>query len=215
MKETKGNNMTDMNITLHHGDLPADVKLGNIIAMDCEMMGLNPIRDKLCLIQISDNGKDVHLVKFDISKPYNAPNLVALLNNELQTKIFHFAVADMGTLINHLKAEPKGIYCTKMASKLCRTYTDKHGLANNLKALLGVEIPKEQQTSHWGVKELSTEQIEYAATDVKHLHELKETLDKEIKTLGRTEILAEINRFIPTLAKLELQGWDSSILNHH
>lgn len=207
--------MADMNITLHHGDLPADVKLGNLVAMDCEMMGLNPIRDKLCLVQISDNGKDAHLVKFDISKPYNAPNLVALLNDETKTKMFHFAVADMGTLIHHLKAEPKNIYCSKMASKLCRTYTEGHGLNSLTKHLLNIELSKEQQTSHWGIAELSKEQLEYAANDVKYLHQLKTILDKEIATVNRTEILEQINHFIPTLAKLELQGWNSSILNHH
>lgn len=207
--------MTDLNITLHHADLPADVKFGNLIAMDCEMMGLNPIRDKLCLVQISDDAKNVHLVKFDITKPYNAPNLVKLLEDESKTKMFHFAVADMATLIQHLQVKPKGIYCTKMASKLCRTYTDGHGLKSILKALLNVELPKEQQTSHWGVKELSAEQIEYAARDVLFLHDLKTILDKEIEVLNRTAILEEVNRFIPTLAELELQGWDSSILNHH
>jgi ribonuclease D len=207
--------MSDMNITLHHGDLPADLKLGNLVAMDCEMMGLNPIRDKLCLVQISDNGKDAHLVKFDISKPYNAPNLVALLNDETKTKMFHFAVVDMQTLIHHLKAEPKNIYCTKMASKLVRTYTDKHSLKYLVPDLIGVELSKEQQLTHWGVATLSSEQLEYAATDVKYLHKLKEILDKEIAIVNRTEILAQINNFIPTLAKLELQGWDSSILNHH
>jgi ribonuclease D len=207
--------MSNLNITLHHGDLPADVKLGNLVAMDCEMMGLNPLRDKLCLVQISDNGKDVHLVKFDITKPYNAPNLTALLEDETKEKIFHFAVADMGTLIQHLNVNPKSIFCTKMASKLCRTYTEAHGLKANLKEMLNIELPKEFGTSHWGSAELSEGQLGYAASDVEHLHALREALLKQVELVGRTELLNEINNFIPTLAKLELQGWDSNILNHH
>jgi len=207
--------MTDLNITLHHGDLPADVKFDNIVAMDCEMMGLNPLRDKLCLAQISDNGKDIHLVKFDISKPYSAPNLKALLEDSAKEKIFHFARADMGFLINYLNAEPANIFCTKVASKLCRTYTDSHGLKSVLKELLNVELSKEHQTSHWGVAEFSTEQIEYAARDVVYLHQIREELGKRVDQLGRTELLNNTNKFIPVLAKLELQGWDETILNHH
>jgi ribonuclease D len=207
--------MADLNIKLHHGDLPADVKLGNLVAMDCEMMGLNPLRDKLCLVQISDNGKDVHLVKFDITKPYNAPNLVALLEDASKEKIFHFAVADMGTLIHHLNVNPKSIFCTKMASKLCRTYTDSHGLKSVLKEMLNVEIAKEFQTSHWGAQTLEEGQLAYAASDVEHLHALREELIKQVELVNRKELLDEVNNFIPTLAKLELQGWDSSILNHH
>lgn len=207
--------MTIKNITLHHGDLPADVKLGNLIAMDCEMMGLNPLRDKLCLVQISDNGKDVHLVKFDITKPYNAPNLVALLNDETKTKIFQYAVPDCATLTHHLGTKPKGIYCTKMASKLSRTYTDKHSLRFLVPEIIGVELSKEQQLSNWGAPTLSQAQLQYAASDVEHLHAIKAHLEAEVVKVGRMHLLQEINRFIPTLAELELQGWDSSILNHH
>ncbi|HAG52667.1 MAG TPA: ribonuclease D [Alphaproteobacteria bacterium] len=207
--------MTDLNITLHHGDLPADVKFGNIVAMDCEMMGLNPLRDKLCLAQISDNGKDIHLVKFDITKSYSAPNLKALLEDSSKEKIFHFARADMGFLIQHLNAEPSNIFCTKVASKLCRTYTDSHGLKSVLKELLNVELSKEQQTSHWGVAEFSDAQIEYAARDVVYLHQIREELGNRVEQLGRTELLNDTNKFIPVLAKLELQGWNETILNHH
>lgn len=203
------------NITLHHGDLPADVTLGNLIAMDCEMMGLNPLRDKLCLVQISDDGENVHLVKFDISKPYNAPNLVKILNDESKTKIFHFAIADCTTLTHHLGAKPKSIYCTKMASKLARTYTDKHSLKYLVPEIIGVELSKEQQLSNWGAPTLTEAQLQYAASDVEHLHAIKAHLEAEVARVGRLHLLQEINRFIPTLAELELAGWDSSILNHH
>lgn len=207
--------MTDLNITLHHGDLPADIKFGDIIAMDCEMMGLNPLRDKLCLVQISDNGKDIHLVKFDLFKPYNAPNLVALLNDESKEKIFHYAMGDLATLTNHLNAKPANIYCTKMASKLVRTYTDSHGLKKLTKDLLNVELSKEQQLTNWGKSELTDKQLSYAASDVEHLHKIRNILDKELIDLERKEIHQEMCRFLPTLAKLELNGWDSSIFNHH
>ena len=209
--------MTKRNITLHHGDLPTAIatKLGNTIAMDCEMMGLNALRDKLCLVQLSDNGTDIHLVKFDITKSYNAPNLVALLNDETKTKIFHFAVADMETLTQYLNAEPKGIYCTKMAARLCRTYTDAHGLKATVKNVLGIDLPKTSASSNWGQAELSQAQIDYAAEDVFYLHDLKEHFDVEVEKLGRTQILAETNRFIPTLAKLNLQGWTQNFLAHH
>tara|TARA_Y100001960_G_C14778703_1_gene885042 strand:+ start:4275 stop:4889 length:615 start_codon:yes stop_codon:yes gene_type:complete len=204
-----------MNITLHHGDLPADVKLGNIVAMDCEMMGLNPNRDKLCLVQISDDGENAHLVKFDITKPYNAPNLVALLNDESKQKIFHFAVPDLATLTKHTGANPVNIYCTKMASKLSRCYTSSHSLKNLTKDMLGVELSKEMQLTNWGSAELSEGQLSYAASDVEHLHKLKDLLDVELAKTERVETHQEICKFLPTLAKLELQGWDSSILNHH
>lgn len=207
--------MTKLNINLHHGDLPTNVQLGKEVAMDCEMMGLDPIRDKLCLVQISDNGKDVHLVKFDITKPYNAPNLLKLLEDKNTCKIFHFARADMSTLIHHLNCKPKNIYCTKMASKLCRTYTEGHGLKAILKEILNVEVSKEQQTSNWGAENLSEEQLLYAAKDVEYLHELKNELDKQIKRLNREDLLKEINNFIPTISLLDNMGWDESILNHH
>lgn len=204
-----------MNITLHHGDLPADLKLGNIIAIDCEMMGLNPNRDKLCLVQISDDGENAHLVKFDITKPYNAPNLVALLNDESKQKIFHYAVPDLATLTNHIGANPVNIYCTKMASKLARCYAPSHSLKNLTKDMLGVELSKEMQLTNWGSAELSQAQLNYAASDVQHLHKLKDLLDVELAKTERVETHQEICKFLPTLAKLELQGWDSSILNHH
>jgi ribonuclease D len=207
--------MADLNIKLHHGDLPADVKLGNLVAMDCEMMGLNPLRDKLCLVQISDNGKDVHLVKFDVTKPYNAPNLVALLGDASKEKIFHYAVPDLATLTQHTNAKPVNIYCTKMASKLARCYAPSHSLKNLTKDMLGIELSKEMQLTNWGAEELSEGQLSYAASDVEHLHALKGLLDKELVKLDRVETHQEICKFLPTLAKLELQGWDSSILNHH
>lgn len=209
--------MTNQNITLHHGDIPDEVfeSLGDIVAMDCEMMGLNALRDKLCLVQLSDDGENVHLVKFDITREYDAPNLTALLNDDTICKIFHFARSDMATLVYHLKVNPKNIYCTKMASKLCRTYSDKHSLKPLLKELLGIDASKEQQLSNWGASFLTDEQLIYAASDVEHLHSLKEELDKRVARLGRTELLSEINNFIPTAAKLDLDGWGVEILNHH
>ncbi|MCP4354807.1 MAG: ribonuclease D [Proteobacteria bacterium] len=204
-------------ITLHHDDLPNEIlaNLGNEIAMDCEMMGLTPIRDKLCLVQLSNDGDDIHLIKFDITKPYNAPNLVKLINDEAKCKIFHFARGDMESLTFHLNAEPRNIFCTKMASKLCRTYTESHGLKAVLHEILGVEISKEQTCSNWGKETLSEEQIEYAASDVIHLHAIKKELEARVVKLDRQDILAEINRFLPTLAKLNLQQWDETIFNHH
>lgn len=213
--EYKGEKMTKLNINLHYGDLPANITFGNEIAMDCEMMGLNPIRDKLCLVQISDNGQDVHLVKFDITKPYNSPNLVKVLEDNSKIKIFHFARSDMSTLIHHLNAKPQNIYCTKIASKLCRTYTDKHSLKYVLEELMDVTISKAQQLSNWGAEELTQEQLEYAASDVEYLHQIKTELDKKVAKLGRSELLTEINHFIPTLAKLDNMGYDETILNHH
>ena len=207
--------MTIKSITMHHGDLPDNVTFGNVIAMDCEMTGLDPVNDKLCLVQMSDDGEDVHLVKFDISKPYNAPNLCKIMTNESQVKIFHFAIADAGFMTNHLNITPKNLFCTKMASKVGRPTALKHSLSNITKELLNIELSKEQQLSDWSVETLTDEQIQYAASDVEHLHKLKAILDKEVANENMTEVLEGINAFIPTLAKLEISGFDSSVLNHH
>lgn len=207
--------MTIKTIELHHGDLPNNLEFGNIIAMDCEMTGLDPVNDKLCLAQISDNGENVHLVKFDISKPYNAPNLCKLMEDESKIKIFHYAVADAGFMTNHLKITPVNLFCTKMAYRLACPEKTKHSLGNLVPDFLNIELSKEQQLSDWSVPVLSEEQINYAASDVEHLHVLRTMLLEKVEANGKLDVLAGVNKFIPTLAKLEIAGLGSSFLNHH
>lgn len=194
--------------------MPASVKLEGDIAVDTEAMGLNNKRDRLCLVQLSDGKGDAHLVKFE-RDAYNAPNLVALLTDPKRTKIFHFARFDLSIMREYLGVRLNPVYCTRTASRLARTYTDKHGYKDICKELLGVDISKQQQSSDWGAATLSQEQIDYAASDVMHLHKLKAKLDDMLKREGRAELLEACCNFLPFRAELDLAGWENDDIFAH
>ena len=195
-----------MTVKLHRADLPADFEAGASIAIDTETLGLKPFRDKLCLVQISTGDGNAHLVQLDRSS-YVAPRLKALLEDAKVKKIFHFARFDVAALKHHLSADTRNIYCTKIASRLVRTYTDRHGLKDLVKELLGIELDKQQQSSDWGAHVLSEQQKKYAATDVLYLHELKVRLDQMLEREGRMAIAQSCFDFLPTRAALDLMGW--------
>lgn len=203
-----------MTINLHKNDLPDGLELGNIVAIDTETMGLNPHRDRLCLVQLSSGDGDAHLVQF-ARRNYDAPNLKKLLSAENVTKIFHFARFDMATLFLHLGVMTKPVFCTKIASKLVRTYTDRHGLKDLTRELLGKDISKAQQSSDWGAQTLSKEQMNYAASDVYYLHEMREILITRLKREERYEYAQACNAFLPTRAMLDLEGWSESDIFSH
>lgn len=203
-----------MNIELHRGDLPAGLKLGPVVAIDCEAMGLNPARDRLCLAQLSDGNGTAHLVQF-APGVYQAPNLKRLLADPATLKLFHFARFDVGLLQNYLGVVTAPVYCTKIASRLTRTFTDRHGLKDLVRDLLGEEISKQQQSSDWGAAELSKEQLAYAASDVRHLHALKAKLDALLAREGRTAIAQACFDFLPTRAALDLGGWSQEDIFSH
>ncbi len=199
---------------LHKGDLPAEIKFIGSIAIDTEAMGLNNFRDKLCLVQLSDGKGDVHLVQPDRTS-YNAPNLKKLLGDKNVEKIFHFARFDVAILHHYLGVWTAPIYCTKIASRLVRTYTDSHGLKDLCQELLNKKISKQQQSSDWGADHLSKDQIEYAASDVIHLHELKDSLNLMLAREGRTELAKKCFEFLPVRAELDLSGWaEEDIFSH-
>ena len=203
-----------MNVTLHHGDLPDGLDLGPIVAIDTETLGLKPVRDRLCLVQLSAGDGEVHLVKFD-GTDYAAPNLKKLLTDKNVTKLFHFARFDVGVMHSYLGVVTAPIYCTKIASKIARTYTNHHSLKNLCKDLLGIDIDKQQQTTDWGATTLSPEQIEYAATDVLHLHRMKAVLDESLVRESRDGLAAACFGFLPTRALLDVAGWgDEDIFSH-
>lgn len=195
-------------IHFHKYDLPVDVDLGNEIAVDTETMGLNPHRDPLCLVQLSSGDGHCHLVQLD-RETYNAPNLKAVLADTQRTKIFHFARFDVATIFHHLEVMAAPVFCTKVASKLCRTYTQKHGLKDLTQALLGIDISKDQQTSDWGATEFSQDQLRYAATDVLYLHQLKSILEENLARESRTEIANACFSFLPCRSILDLLGFDN------
>ncbi|MEP3248475.1 MAG: ribonuclease D [Sneathiella sp.] len=203
-----------MAIYLHHGDLPSDVDLGDQIAIDSETMGLLPHRDRLCLVQLSSGDGDAHLVKFD-GKSYEAPNLVRQLGDPERTKLFHFGRFDIAVLQKYLGVVCAPVYCTKIASRLVRTYTDRHGLKNLCQELLSVDISKQQQSSDWGAADLTKAQQEYAASDVLYLHQLREKLDIMLAREGRTQLAAECFKFLPVRAELDLIGWDETDIFAH
>ena len=203
-----------MAIHLHKGDLPEDVQFGDSVAIDTETMGLLPMRDRLCLVQLSAGDGDAHLVQLE-NGPYRAPVLTALMENPGVTKLFHFARFDVAMLRYHLGTLCTPIYCTKIASRLVRTYTDRHGLKDLCKELLGVDLSKAQQSSDWGAKELSQEQKTYAASDVLYLHRLKEALDRMLQREGREHLAAAAFAFLPIRSELDLSGWaDVDIFAH-
>lgn len=198
---------------LHKGDLPADVKIHGSVAIDTETLGLNNARDRLCVVQLSTGDGNAHLVQF-AKDEYNAPNLCKMLTDESITKIFHFARFDIAVMAEYLGVVTNPVYCTKIASKLARTYTDKHGLKDLCKELLGADLSKEQQSSYWGVEKLSNEQIAYAANDVLHLHKLKEKLDAMLEKEGRNMLAQGCFDFLPMRAILDLEGWPDDIFAH-
>jgi ribonuclease D len=202
-----------MAITLHKNDLPADVNLGPIVAIDSETMGLDPHRDRLCLVQLSGGDGDAHLVQFGHS--FDAPNLTRLLTDPQVTKLFHYGRFDIAMFDKYLGVRTAPVYCTKIASKLTRTYTDRHGLRDLCRELLGVEISKQQQSSDWGAPNLTEEQLAYAASDVLHLHRLKEIFDGLLEREGRMEIAKACFDFLPTRARLDLLGWDREEIFTH
>jgi ribonuclease D len=204
-----------MSITLHKGDLPDGLDLGPAVAIDSETMGLQPARDRLCVVQLSSGDGTAHLVQF-ANGVYHAPNLVRLLADPGTTKLFHFARFDVAMFRRHLAVVTGPIYCTKIASKLVRTFTDKHGLKDLCRELLGVELSKQQQSSDWGADVLNDEQLRYAASDVLHLHRLKEKLDVMLVREGRMAVAEACFRFLPVRAELDLMGWgdESDIFTH-
>ena len=203
-----------MKIKLHKGDLPNGLDLGPIVAIDSETLGLNPQRDRLCLAQLSSGDGSAHMVQFAAGK-YEAPNLKRMLSDPSVTKLFHFARFDVAMFKQYLGVVTAPVYCTKIASKLVRTYTDKHGLKDIVKELLNVDLSKEQQSSDWGAAELSEKQLAYAANDVAYLHRLKEVLDGMLAREGRTALAKACFEFLPYRSELDLAGWsDVDIFAH-
>ncbi|HAI30763.1 ribonuclease D [Thalassospira tepidiphila] len=199
---------------LHLGDLPDDLDLGKVVAIDSETMGLNPHRDRLCVVQLSSGDGNAHLVKFD-GEDYSAPNLKKLLADPSVLKLFHFGRFDIAVMDKYLGVRCAPVYCTKIASKLVRTYTDRHGLKDVLRETVGVEISKQQQSSDWGAAELSKEQIDYAASDVLYLHKAKEELDRRLVREGRMEMAQACFDFLPMRATLDLAGWEETDIFAH
>ncbi len=193
---------------LHQGDLPSGLDFGDSVAVDSETMGLDLSRDRLCLIQLSAGDGDCHLVQFR-NRSYDAPNLAAVLGDTGITKLFHFARFDLAAIQRYLGVTCGPVYCTKVASRLVRTFTDQHGLKDLCRDLLGVDISKKMQSSDWGAETLSDEQLRYAATDVIYLHRLRAILDEMLAREGRVELAQACFDFLPTRAALDLAGWPS------
>lgn len=203
-----------MTIYLHEGDIPASLKIKGSVAIDTETMGLNIPRDRLCLVQLSTGDGHAHLVQFK-KGGYKAPRLKAVLADKKILKIFHFARFDVAVMQHYLGVTCSPVYCTKIASKLIRTYTDRHGLKDLCREVLGVELSKQQQSSDWGARTLSEQQKEYAANDVLHLHALKAKLDESLKREGRDDMAQACFDFLPYRARLDLEGWpEHDIFSH-
>ena len=203
-----------MKIHFHEGDLPGGVDFGKSVAIDTETLGLNPLRDALCLAQLSGGDGHCHVVRFD-RKSYKAPNLVRLLEDPDVVKIFHYARFDVAVFQRYLNVSTSPIWCTKIASKLVRTYTDKHGLKDLVKELLDVDLSKQQQSSDWGVAKLSDAQLAYAASDVLHLHKLKNALEAMLVREGRLDLAQQCFAFLGTRARLDLSGWPEEDIFAH
>ena len=202
-----------MQTHLYKNDLDDGIVFKGNVAIDTEAMGLDPARDRLCLIQIFDGETDCHMVQFE-NLNTESPNLIKLLNDENIQKIFHYARFDMAALRHALKIDVKNVYCTKIASKIARTYTNNHGLKDLCKELLGVEISKKQQSSDWGNSNLSKEQIAYAANDVIYLHQIKNKLDEMLIREDRQLLVDACLSFLPTRVELDLRGWENDIFSH-
>lgn len=205
-----------MAVHFHEEDLPAGVLTGAAaLAVDTETMGLVTTRDRLCVVQISDGGSDEHLVRFSAGSSYDAPNLKAILADPSRQKIYHFARFDLAAIHHYLGVMAGPVFCTKIASKLTRTYTDRHGLKNLVEELLGESISKQQQSSDWGGPVLNDAQRDYAASDVRHLHRLRDELTLRLEREGRTHIAQACFEFLPTRALLDIAGWaESDIFSH-
>jgi ribonuclease D len=203
-----------MKIHLYKGDLPSGLDLGSLVAVDTETLGLNPYRDRHCLAQLSAGNDVCHAVQFAPGE-YAAPNLKKLLADPGVTKLFHFARFDIAMFKRYLGIRVMPVYCTKIASKLVRTYTDRHGLKDLVRELLGIDLSKEQQSSDWGAPELSERQLAYAANDVAYLHQLKSALDAMLARENRTHLAQACFDFLPTRADLDLQGWEETDIFAH
>ncbi|QBF34067.1 ribonuclease D [Thalassococcus sp. S3] len=199
---------------LYKNDLPDGLDLGPVVAIDCETMGLNPHRDRLCVIQMSGGDGDAHIVQVAIGQT-EAPNLCAMLANPDVLKLFHFGRFDIAAMLNAFGVLTAPVYCTKIASRLVRTYTDRHGLKNLTQELLGLDISKQQQMSDWGAAELTEAQLDYAASDVLHLHALRDELNQRLAREGRTEMAQACFDFLPMRAKLDLAGWPETDIFAH
>ena len=200
--------------TLYQGDLPDGVSFGESVAIDTETLGLNPLRDRLCLMQLSAGDGDCHLVQFRNGE-YDAPNLKAVLADPGVLKIFHFARFDLAMIRHYLEVDCRPVYCTKIASKLTRTYTDRHGLKDLCNELLGIDISKQQQQSDWGAETLSEDQLAYAASDVLYLHRLREILERRLAREDRTELAQACFNFLPYRSQLDLTGWAGQDIFDH
>jgi ribonuclease D len=191
---------------LHRGDLPEGIEFGTAVAVDTEAMGLNPHRDRLCLVQLSGGDGNAHLVQL-APHDYAAPRLKALMADPTVTKLFHFARFDLGMIYKYLGVMTGPVYCTKIASRIARTFTDRHGLRDLCKDVLNVDISKQQQSSDWGAANLTDQQLQYAATDVLHLHALRAKLDAMLAREGRIELARAAFDFLPARVLLDLEGW--------
>lgn len=203
-----------MSHSVYKNDLPDGLDLGPMVAIDCETMGLQPHRDRLCVVQLSSGDGTAHLIQIEKGQT-EAPNLCALLEDPNVLKLFHFGRFDIAAMLNAFGSVAAPVYCTKIASRLIRTYTDRHGLAKLLQELLSVDISKQQQSSDWGAADLTEAQIEYAASDVLYLHQLRDALNKMLEREGRMEIAQACFDFLPMRSKLDLMGWpDTDIFAH-
>jgi ribonuclease D len=205
--------MAAAKIHVHEGDLPASVSFDSSVAVDSETLGLKPHRDRLCVVQLSAGDGSAHLVQLS-QTGYDAPNLKALMADPGVLKIFHYARFDVAVVKHYLGVDTQPIYCTKIASKLSRTYTDRHGLKDITSELLGIELSKQQQSSDWAAARLSQQQQAYAASDVLHLHKLKDRLDAMLEREGRTHLAQAAFDFLPTRASLDLAGFEDDIFAH-
>lgn len=203
-----------MTVTLHQGDIPADLSFGDVVAVDTEMMGLRTHRDRLCLVQLSSGDGNAHIVQLKKGE-YAAPNLKRLMTDPKVTKLFHFARSDVASIWAWLGVICAPVYCTKLASRLARTYTQHHSLKTVCAELLGVELDKQQQATNWGADTLTPEQIAYAASDVYHLHAIKAKLDALLVQEGRAALADECFRFLPVRALLDVAGWDDEDIFAH
>lgn len=200
-------------ITLHKGDLPANLDLGRIISVDTEAMGLNPVRDALCVVQISSGDGTAHVVQ--LTRDYDCPNLKAMMADQAILKIFHFARFDVAMMQKWLGITCAPIWCTKIASKLARTYTDRHGLKDVTREIVGASMDKSQQSSDWGAETLTDQQLSYAASDVLHLHKIREGLLAMLEREGRVGLAQACFDFLPVRAELDLKGWEATDIFAH
>ncbi|HAH10843.1 MAG TPA: ribonuclease D [Alphaproteobacteria bacterium] len=203
-----------MKIHFHEGDLPGGLDFGRVAAIDSETLGLNPLRDGLCLAQISAGDGHCHILRFD-RKTYHAPHFVRLLQDPETIKLFHYARFDVGVFRHYLKTDTSPVWCTKIASRLVRTYTDRHGLKDLVKEVLDLDLSKQQQSSDWGAAKLSDAQLAYAASDVLHLHKVKNTLEAMLVREGRLELAKACFGFIGTRTELDLGGWSAEDIFAH